>query len=172
MTVSRLAAFIALAVTPVWVIAAPQQQPTFRAGVDLVRVDVSITRNLEPVAGLKAENFDVFDNGAKQKLERVVHEEVPLEAFLVLDMSGSVAGAELEELKAAATNFVSGLAPQDKVALVTFTDKANVAQPLTGDLEAGAGHVRNRDVVEDVLCAFLSIVEYIHNLAAHHAFCS
>jgi VWFA-related protein len=112
------------------------QQPTFRVGVDLVRVDVSVTRNLEPVSDLTVDNFTVFDNGVKQKLERVIHEQVPLEAFLVLDVSGSVAGAQLERLKAAARGFVAGLTPQDKVALVTFSAKPTVRQPLTGDFEA------------------------------------
>jgi len=127
---------IASVVAPVCAIAFARQQPTFRVGVDLVAVDVSVTRNVEPVAGLKVENFEVLDNGVKQKLERVIHEQVPLEAFLVLDMSGSVAGAELEQLKAAASAFVAGLTPQDKVALVTFAQQASVAQPLTADFDA------------------------------------
>ena len=119
-------------------IAAARQQPTFRAGVDLVRVDVSITRNLDPVAGLTAENFEVFDNGVRQELERVVHEQVPLEAFLVLDVSGSVAGAQLEQLQAAANAFVGGLTGQDKVALVTFTERATLVQPLSANFDAFA----------------------------------
>jgi len=127
---------VAAIVAPVCAIALARQQPTFRVGVDLVAVDVSVTRNVEPVAGLKVENFEVFDNGVKQKLERVIQEQVPLEAFLVLDMSGSVAGAELEQLKAAASAFVSGLTPQDKVALVTFSQQASIAQALTADFDA------------------------------------
>lgn len=126
------------AIAPLCMIALARQQPTFRVGVDLVTVDVSVTRNVEPVSGLKAENFTVFDNGVKQKLERVIQEQVPLETFLVLDMSGSVAGPELEQLKAAASAFVSGLTSADKVALVTFAEKATIAQALTTDLDAFA----------------------------------
>jgi VWFA-related protein len=50
---------------------APQpEQPVFRATVDLVRVDVSVTgRNDEPVADLKAGDFDVFEDEALQKVE-------------------------------------------------------------------------------------------------------
>jgi len=134
-----LAPFVVVAaLAPLCVIAMARQQPTFRVGVDLVTVDVSVTRNVEPVSGLQAENFAVFDNGVKQKLERVIQEQVPLEAFLVLDMSGSVAGPELEQLKAAASAFVSGLTSADKVALVTFAEKATIAQALTTDLDAFA----------------------------------
>ncbi len=128
---------LGLAAVPfLWLASAAGQQPTFRVGVDLVRVDVSVTRNLEPVSGLTADSFTVFDNGVKQKIERAIHEQVPLEAFLVLDVSGSMAEGRLEQLKAAVRAFVAGLTPQDKIALVTFAAKPTVQQALTGDFEA------------------------------------
>jgi VWFA-related protein len=112
------------------------QKPTFRAGVDLVAVDVSVTRGGEPVGGLKPENFTVFDNGVKQALDKVTLERVPLECCLVLDMSGSVQGQDLADLKRAATAFVSGLTGQDKVALITFNAEARLVQPLSSNFPA------------------------------------
>jgi VWFA-related protein len=112
------------------------QKPTFRTGVDLVAVDVSVTRGGDPVGGLKPENFTVFDNGVKQALDKVVMETVPLECYLVLDMSGSVQGPELADLKRAATAFVAGLTGQDKVALITFNAEARLVQPLTSNFPA------------------------------------
>jgi Ca-activated chloride channel family protein len=112
------------------------QQPTFRAGVDLVKVDVSISRGGEHISGLKAENFAVFDNGVQQKISTVTLEQVPLEAYLVLDTSGSVQGAKLEQLKQAAGAFVDGLVPRDTAALLTFAQQVTVRQPLTGDLQS------------------------------------
>ncbi len=76
------------------------QQPTFRAGVDVVKVDVSIARGVEHVSGLTAENFEVFDNGVKQKITNVAVAQVPLEVYLVLDLSGSVQGEELARAEA------------------------------------------------------------------------
>ncbi len=112
------------------------QQPTFRAGVDVVTVDVSVSRGGEHIGGLKTGNFEVFDNGVKQKIDKVATEQVPLEAYLVLDMSGSVEGAKLQQLERAANAFVDGLTPQDQVALLTFAEKVTLAQPLTGDFGA------------------------------------
>jgi VWFA-related protein len=112
------------------------QQPTFRAAVDVVKVDVSISRGGEHVSGLKAENFAVSDNGVQQKIASVTMEEVPLEVYLVLDLSGSVEGAKLAELKQAANAFVDGLVARDKVALLTFSQQVTVRQPLTGDFPA------------------------------------
>ena len=47
----------------------PQQTPTFRAGTDLVRVDVTvIDRRGNPVTSLTADDFEVLDNGQAQAI--------------------------------------------------------------------------------------------------------
>jgi VWFA-related protein len=128
----RIALFaVALAAVP-----SLAQQPTFRAGIDVVKVDVSVSRGGEHVSSLRAENFEVFDNGVKQKITSVSTEQIPLEVYLVLDLSGSVEGARLEALKRAANAFVDGLVPRDKVALLTFAKTVTVRQELTGDFKA------------------------------------
>ena len=48
----------------------PPQQPIFRAGTDLVRVDVTVTqRGDEPVADLKMEDFEVSEDDVPQTVE-------------------------------------------------------------------------------------------------------
>ena len=50
---------------------ATPQQPTFRTGVKLVRVDVTATgRGEQPVADLAAEDFEVTEDGITQKIEQ------------------------------------------------------------------------------------------------------
>jgi VWFA-related protein len=117
-------------------VASRSQQPTFRSGVDVVTVDVSASRGGEHIDGLREGSFEVFDNGAQQKIDRVTLEQVPLEAYLLFDVSGSIAGAKLQQLQNAANAFANGLTPQDKVALITFAQKVDVRQSLTGDFEA------------------------------------
>jgi VWFA-related protein len=112
------------------------QQPTFRAGIDVVKVDVSIARGGEHVSGLAAGNFEVFDNGVRQKITSVTLEQVPLEVYLVLDLSGSVQGEKLAELKRAANAFVDGLVPRDTVALLTFAKTVTIRQELTSSFQA------------------------------------
>jgi VWFA-related protein len=112
------------------------QQPTFRAGVDVVKVDVSVARGVEHVSGLTAENFEVFDNGVKQKITNVAVAQVPLEVYLVLDLSGSVQGEALAQLKRAANALVDGLVPADRVALLTFSKTVTVRQELTSNFQA------------------------------------
>src|SRR5437867_416727 len=49
--------------------AAPAQQPTFRAGVDVIRLDVSVLdKNRRPVRGLTADKFTVLENGKPQRI--------------------------------------------------------------------------------------------------------
>jgi VWFA-related protein len=110
-----------------------RQHPAFRSGVDVVRVDVSVTHGGAPVQGLRAENFQLTDNGVAQKVESVSLESVPLSVMLVLDTSSSVAGEELAHLIEAGQQLVRALRPDDHAGLITFSERVLVNVPLTSD---------------------------------------
>src|SRR5438309_10178360 len=109
----------------------PQDVPPFTTAVEAVYVDVFVTRDGRPVAGLAARDFEVRDNGVKQEVALAHLEEVPIVAVLVFDASGSVAGARLEDLRAAGRALLGGLRPQDEAALVTFSHELRVVVPQT-----------------------------------------
>jgi VWFA-related protein len=111
-----------------------QQRPAFRSSVDLVSVDVSVTHGLTPVKGLKAENFQLADNGIPQDVESVSLDSRPISVMLVLDTSASVAGEELAHLIDAGRQVVRALRPDDRAALITFSEQVLVNVPLTSDL--------------------------------------
>jgi VWFA-related protein len=50
---------------------APPQQPIFRAGTDLVRVDVTVTNDDEPVTDLRLADFEVTEDGVPQVIDNV-----------------------------------------------------------------------------------------------------
>lgn len=110
-----------------------QQPPVFETGVELVRVEVSVTRDGDAVTGLGAENFEVRDNGIRQILNPVLLERVPLDVTLALDVSMSVRGPRLLRLREAAQAFLEGLAPEDRAGLVAFSHQARRVQALTDD---------------------------------------
>ncbi|MBI1872298.1 MAG: VWA domain-containing protein [Acidobacteria bacterium] len=116
----------AVAATP-----ASTQQPTFTTRVDLVRVDVSVTRGRQPVGGLRAADFEVFDNGVRQQIESASIERLPLNVFFVIDVSQSVAGAKLDELREAAETFLDGLEGDDRAGLITFSHEVLLGSDLT-----------------------------------------
>ena len=51
--------------------AQPLQQPVFRAGTDLVRVDVTVTRDDEPVTDLRLADFEITEDGVPQVVENM-----------------------------------------------------------------------------------------------------
>ncbi len=114
----------------------PQDVPTFTTTVEAVYVDVFVTRDGRPVAGLGAGDFEVRDDGVKQEVTLASLEEVPIVAVLVFDASSSVAGARLDDLRAAGRALLAGLRPQDEAALVTFSHELRVVVPQVGDRAA------------------------------------
>lgn len=112
------------------------QQPTFRADVAGVNLDVAVTRGGRPVRGLSAADFVLTDSGATQRVDSASLETLPLSVFLVLDVSGSVAGEKLRHLTEASRSLLSALRPGDRVSLVTFADRVLVRVPLTADTAA------------------------------------
>ena len=98
-----------------------QQPPRFATEVRQVELDVSVTRDNRPVAGLGAGDFEVKDAGVLQSVEVVEHARARVHAILLLDTSGSVAGEKLQQLTQAARAFAEGLAPEDAVTLLCFS---------------------------------------------------
>jgi VWFA-related protein len=120
----------------------PQDVPTFTATVEAVYVDVFVDRDGRPVTGLAAADFEIRDNGVKQEVTLAHLEEVPIVAVLVFDVSSSIAGARLEDLRGAGRALLDGLRPQDEAALVTFSHELRVVVPQAGDraaVERGLG---------------------------------
>jgi len=93
-----------------------EQQPVFSTRTELVRIDVLVTDGRGSIAGLQAQDFEVFDNGMAQRIDRVLREDASLEAWLVL---GSVR-SQVGELEKAARTFLAQLTSRDRVGLLTF----------------------------------------------------
>jgi Ca-activated chloride channel family protein len=110
------------------------QPAVFRAGVELVRLDVSVRRSDRPVVGLRADDFELHDNGRVQRIESASLESMPLSVLLVLDTSGSMAGARFGNLIAGAKDVLKTLRPDDHVALLTFSSRISQSVELTADL--------------------------------------
>jgi VWFA-related protein len=110
-----------------------QQAPRFRSGTDAVRVDVRVTRGAVPVVGLTAEQFELRDSGVRQMIEAAALEDVPVGLLLALDVSGSVRGQALADLKQAARVAVAALGPDDRALVLTFSDRIILRVPWTAD---------------------------------------
>jgi VWFA-related protein len=147
-----LAAALTAAVT-----AQPRQPLTFRSGVEVVELDVSVTRGGQPVTGLEARDFRVADNGVEQSVQTVALDRMPLSVTMALDTSSSVVGERLTQLLAAANGLLDALRPDDRAALLTFSHEVDLRVPLTLDRAAlrkgvaevaGGGATALRDAVQ------------------------
>jgi Ca-activated chloride channel homolog len=114
--------------------AAIAQIPTFRVTEEEVLLDVLVTNKGKPVEDLKASDFEVWDNGVKQTINyAMLQKQLPINALLVFDMSRSVEGRLLKELKDAARIFLANLEKDDQAGLITFNHSVNLGSPLTHD---------------------------------------
>jgi len=111
-----------------------QQSPAFSSRIEAVRVDVLVTDNGQPVRGLKPGDFEVIDNGVPQVVDLVSFDEVPLNVILALDMSDSVAGDRLEQLRGAGGGVLAALKKGDQAALVSFSHVVQLSAGLTSDV--------------------------------------
>jgi VWFA-related protein len=109
------------------------QQPTFSSRLEAVRVDVLVTDNGRPVRGLGPGDFVILDNGAPQTVDLASFETLPVNVILAFDHSGSVTGDRLAQLQDAARAVLGALTPRDQAALVTFSHRVELRQPLTHD---------------------------------------
>jgi VWFA-related protein len=102
--------------------AVSQQEPraTFRAGADVVAVEASVRRDKRPVTGLKTTDFELRDNGVLQQISDVSYERLPIDVTVVLDVSASVTGAVLDQLRQSVRQLKADLGPRDRLKLVAF----------------------------------------------------
>ena len=114
-------------------------QPSFRASVDLVSLNVTVTdttgrfmTNIDPAA------FQVFEDGVKQEVTFFNRSNLPIALSLLLDTSASMED-KLETAQEAAVGFARKLRPTDLAQVVDFDSRVSIAQPFTTsatDLEA------------------------------------
>jgi VWFA-related protein len=147
----------ALGAIVVMTVAAPQAPPAvFKSGIEVVELDVSVTRGGQPVQGLTARDFALTDNGVAQEVRSVTLDRLPLSVTMVLDTSESVAGDRLAHLVQAGEGLTAALRPDDRAALITFSNLVDLRVPMTGQMTdvqsalraiRGAGATALRDAV-------------------------
>lgn len=109
---------------------AQEQQPTFRLAAHSVAVDVSVFDGQRAISGLTAADFDVRDNGARQKLAGARPNTLPLDLRLLFDTSGSITPEELERYRRAMARVAEALRPEDRVEILTFSGRISEVVPL------------------------------------------
>jgi Ca-activated chloride channel family protein len=119
--------------------AGDRQRPSFRAGIDIVSLNVTVTdASNHYVTDLAENEFSVFEDGVKQNLTFFSRRQQPIALSLLLDSSASME-QHIGTLQTAATNFIKKLKPNDIAQVIDFDSRVEIRQGFTGnqgDLQA------------------------------------
>ena len=151
------------------------RQPVFRAGTELIAIDVSVVDERgHPVTTLKADEFVVSVDGTRRTVATAefIHQgpapqpdvpsrDLPFSSnegaaggrllLLVFD-GGSITPGVLQGVRRAAADFLDQLSPADRVGLLAFPGSVSV--------DFTADHGRIRSALEDVGARGISASEY------------
>ena len=109
------------------------QQPSFRAGVDIVSLNVTVTdAATHYITDLEEGDFLVFEDGIKQNVTFFSRRQSPIALSLLLDSSASME-EHLPVLQQAATNFVHKLKSNDIAQVIDFDSRVEIRQGFTGN---------------------------------------
>ena len=135
-----IAAAVLLAVSPML---AQQGQSggqgfSFRTSVELINVTVTVTdAQGRFVSGLKADDFEVYEDGKLQTISQFDSERVPVSLGIALDTSGSMAGEKIAAAQSAVNRFLYDLlGEQDEVFLYRFDGQVSLVSGWTEDRRA------------------------------------
>jgi Ca-activated chloride channel family protein len=120
------------------VLAAQQQQPPpkLRSGVELVSLNVSVTSgDGKFVTDLEQNEFEVFEDGARQSITFFSRKQQPIALAVLLDTSNSM-DDKLATAQEAAVGFAKRLKPEDVAEVIDFSSQVRILQEFTND--AGA----------------------------------
>jgi len=113
---------------------APQRGYSVKVNVDSVFLNVAVQdRNTNwSVAGLKKEDFLVYEDGILQQVDQFLPSEAPLNLLLLLDVSGST-GFYLHLMKGASIDFIRKIKTNDQVAIAAFSSRVDLIENFTSD---------------------------------------
>ena len=114
----------------------PSQRPSFRGGVDVVSLNVTVTdqsRNF--VTSLEQGDFVVFEDGVKQDVTFFNKAQLPIALSLLIDTSASMED-KLRLAQEAAVGFVRRLKAEDMAQIIDFDNRVSILQQFTSDRPA------------------------------------
>jgi Ca-activated chloride channel homolog len=117
-----------------------------RTDVEEVVLNATVLEGNRLVPDLKADNFQVFEDGTKQTVISFQHTDLPVSIALVVDNSGSMS-RKRPSVNKSALDLIQASNPEDEAFVVNFSDEAFIDQEFTSDvnkLRDGLGHIESR----------------------------
>jgi Ca-activated chloride channel homolog len=112
------------------------QRPSFRSGIDVVSLNVTVTDGVRNfVTDLNREDFVVFEDGIKQDLTFFTKAQLPVALSLLIDTSASMED-KLGIAQEAAIGFAKRMRPDDIAQVIDFDSRVTILQQFTDDKAA------------------------------------
>jgi VWFA-related protein len=107
-------------------------QDPIKLSAELVVVDAQVIdrKSREFIRGLKPQDFDLFEDEARQRIEFFGQDQLPLSIVLLVDISPSVRPV-IEKIREGALQALQRLRPEDEVALMVFSGWTELIQDFT-----------------------------------------
>ena len=115
------------------------QQPVFRAGTDVVFVNVLVTRGRTAVAGLGAADFDLRDDGVRQDVEVLALEGRAIDVTFVSSAVFESQTDDLQRARASSEVFRALLRPDDRLRLIVGGERVHEQSMRAASDAAGFG---------------------------------
>lgn len=107
------------------------QQPVFKAAIDVVSVDVAVTKGRTPVAGLAAGDFVLMDNGVRQTIDGLVTGTQPIDVTVLLPESLLLTQqGQLKQSHVDVEGLRVMLRPVDRMRVIECTDDVREISPM------------------------------------------
>ena len=132
--IRRFALAVTLAAAGATALTAQGQR--IRSGIELVSLNVTVTDGASKyVTDLNEDEFEVYEDGAKQKLTFFSKTQQPISLALLLDTSASM-DERMGIAQEAAIGFARQLHKDDQAEVIDFDSQVRVLSPFTNDAAA------------------------------------
>lgn len=123
-----------------------EDDEVLRFETNLVSIPVKVLdRSGKFIAGLKKDDFRIFEDDAEQEIAYFSNVEEPFTVVLVLDMSYSTV-FKTAEIQRAAIAFTAQLRPKDKVMVVSFDQEVHLLCEPTTDRKESTRAIKSTQV--------------------------
>ena len=129
---------------------------TIRVDSQLVLLDAIVEekKSGQTLNTLGASDFQLSEDGAPQTITYFSRDQLPLSVVLLFDMTETVHAA-MKPLAQAALEVLAHLKPEDEVAVMTFSSRADLMHGFTTNRQVAAEAIRTASWMADVEGTFL-----------------
>lgn len=150
-----------------------QSGTSFKVDVDWVYLNVSVRdRNTNrSIPNLRKKDFQIFEDGVEQVVEKLTSTEAPFNLLLLLDVSGSTR-SYIDLIRRASIDFTREIKRNDRIAVAVFNSDVELIQPFSNDrpqVERAINSIRSGGGTAFYDALYTSVQRYMRSVEGRKA---